>query len=125
MASLQQKIMISLNSAVLFFIVNYPNFFEKDFVCPKNIALIVNVIIFFGISFLTMGNSKINTGVKIKHSLYSSLIFYFISSPPLYALVGSVFGKLFSDSNGCGTVYGLLLHTVVYCCALVAVMYLP
>lgn len=123
MATFETKLSISMFSSVLFYFVNYP--FSPGVACPKHKQLISNMVIFFMLSFLTMSGSNVKTGTKIKHSLYSSLIFYFVSSPALYSLVGSVFGSSFSDQNGCGTLYGLMLHTVVYCCILVAVMYLP
>jgi hypothetical protein len=123
MATFEQKLSISMFSSVLFYFVNYP--FSPGVVCPKNKQLITNMVTFFMLSFLTMSGSNVKIGTKIKHSLYSSLIFYFVSSPALYSLVGSVLGSSFSDQNGCGTLYGLILHTVVYCCILVAVMYLP
>tara|TARA_B100000787_G_C16196693_1_gene301418 strand:+ start:2250 stop:2702 length:453 start_codon:yes stop_codon:yes gene_type:complete len=150
MATLNKKILISLNSAFLFVLVNHPKLLslgprtvgkvEKKFgitgnslgptnlnsvVCPTNIGLLLNALVFFSISYFSMGKAKINNGIKIKHALYGTLIFYLVSSPALYSVVGSIFGEAFSSKSGCPTLYGVLLHALVYFCLLVGVMYLP
>ncbi len=138
MASLQKKIMISLVSANLFLIINLINlpatynfmnkiglsFYNKATGCPTHIGLIHNALIFFIISYITMGNSA-SKGVKIKHSLYGTLIYYFVSSPALYSLMGKLLGNQIADVNGCPTTIGIILHSFVYFLILVAVMYLP
>ena len=72
-----------------------------------------------------MGNPRERTGIKLKHTLYGTLIFFLISSPAMYALINKVLGNQFADVNGCPTLMGVSLHAAVYCLALVAVMYLP
>lgn len=52
---------------------------------------------------------------KIIYSIQAALVFLVISSPFVYKLTDSLFGNLFKISvNGCPTIAGLLLHTVVY-----------
>ena len=134
MATFEQKLSISAGSAVLFALVNLPqvyqvtnNLLPLDLYangCPTNLGLVVHAIVFFVISYLTMGNSNIDNMIKIKHSLYGTLIFYLLSSPAVFALVGSVIPGV-ANAQGCPTLQGVLVHAVVYCMALVAVMYLP
>jgi len=52
---------------------------------------------------------------KILYSIQAALVFLVISSPFVYKLTDSLFGNIFDISvNGCPTIAGLLLHTVVY-----------
>jgi hypothetical protein len=137
MATLRQKVSISLNSALLFAFINLPQtyqftnnltnqqLFNTTTNCPTNLGLIVHAIAFFVITFLSMGCSTKNVGIKLKHTLYGTLIFYLVSSPALYSAVGSVLGRQFADINGCPTLAGIGLHSAVYFAILVGVMYLP
>jgi hypothetical protein len=52
---------------------------------------------------------------KFIYSLQAALVFLVISSPLMYKTVQMVFGKLFTVAvNGCPTIAGLLLHTLVF-----------
>lgn len=122
MATLQQKVQISLGSAVLFSIINLPQTYkltdsllpckliEKN--CPTHMGLFLHTVVFFLITLLTMGRVDLNT---LKNALYGTLIFFFLSSPTIYSLTG----------NSCPKIGGVLLHSVLYFVALVGVMYLP
>jgi hypothetical protein len=134
MATFTTKFVISLNSAFLFLLVNYPTFlfnllgdqfYNKGTKCPTQLGVITRALIFFAISYLSMSSSKVNTGIKLKHSLYGSLIFYLVSSPALYSVVASIVGNSIATTDGCPTNLGILVHSAVYCMLLVAVMYLP
>lgn len=52
---------------------------------------------------------------KIIYSLQAALLFLVIASPIMYRVVQAIFGRLFTVAvNGCPTVAGLFLHTVVF-----------
>jgi hypothetical protein len=137
MASLNTKIIISLKSSILFLIINLPQtyqvmnnlfgeiFYNKQSKCPTNWGLIIHTLIFFTITYIGMSSINISNGIKLKHSLYGTLIFYIISSPALFSVMGSLLGNWVSTSSGCPTLPGILLHSVIFCMALVGVMYLP
>ena len=133
MATLNTKIGISVTSAILFILVNSPlrqtklgdQFYNKNTKCPTHLGIITRALIFFAISFFTMGSSKERNGIKIKHSLYGTLIFYLVSSPALYSVVASIVGKSIATPDGCPTNLGIFVHSTIYCMILVAVMYLP
>ena len=133
MATLEKKLTISIGSAILFLGMNLPqtfkltskltnlNLFNFDSNCRTNLGIVIHFLLFFGVTFLTMSNSNTSTGVKLKHSIYGSLIFYLISSPAFY----SITNKLFNINNDCLNNINVVIHSVVYCLALVGVMYLP
>jgi hypothetical protein len=137
MTTFGKKLQISLISASLFAVVNLPqvykitnnliplNLYNNATSCPTNIGLIIHAIVFFVLTFLTMSNAKLDTGIKLKHTIYGTLIFYLLSSPALFSLVGSIMGKQIADVNGCPTMTGLMTHAVAYCGILIGVMYLP
>lgn len=51
----------------------------------------------------------------IMYSIQAALVFLVVSSPIVYNLVETIFGRLFTVAvKGCPTVSGLLLHTVVF-----------
>ena len=137
MVTLEEKFRISSSSALLSLIINLPqtyaltssilplNLVDPATGCPTPIGQLVHTLVFFAFTFLTMGNPYENTSVKVKHSLYGSLISFFLSSPAFYSLVNSLLGSQFSSTNGCPTLLGVIFSAVMYCLALVAVMYLP
>lgn len=136
MATFEQKLSISVGSAATFALVNLPQVYQftNSFIpglyntstrCPTNLGLIVHAIVFFVVTFLSMGKPREKTYIKLKHTIYGSLIFFFISNPATFAFVSSVLGRQFADANGCPTLLGIFLHAAVYCAALVGVMYLP
>jgi hypothetical protein len=71
-----------------------------------------------------MWNSNASTGLKVKYSIYGTLLFTLISSPAMYSLTSSVFGSAIANS-GCPTLTGIVIHSLVYCAALIGLMYLP
>jgi len=64
----------------------------------------------------TEQKNTLTLGEKIKISFYTSMIFFFVSSPLLYKLVQNFLGSMVdvSDDRGCPTNQGLLLHTAVF-----------
>ena len=135
MATLRKKMMISLFAANTCLLLNLPgtytflnktgiSFYNENTGCPTHIGLLLITVLFFILTYITMGSS-INKGIKIKHSLYGTLIFYLVSSPTLYAVMGSILGNKIANKEGCPTNIGILLHSFIYFLILVAVMYLP
>jgi hypothetical protein len=126
-----------MGSAALFTLINLPqtyklsnsilplDLYNSNTNCPTGTGLLVHAIVFFALSFLSMGNPSQDTGFKLRNAIYGTLIFFLISSPAIFSLVGSVLGNWVADTNGCPTTMGVCLHAVVYCVALVGVMYLP
>jgi hypothetical protein len=137
MPSFEQKLGISLGSAALFAVVNSPqlfkfvdntlplNVYNQGTNCPTNLGLIVHALVFFALSYFSMRGAYVSDGVKIKHSLYGTLIAFLVANPAMYSLTSSILGRWVASPSGCPTMAGLLLHAAVYCAALVAVMYLP
>jgi hypothetical protein len=135
MTTLEQKVNISLGSAMLFALLNLPvtykltdsffpyKLYNKSSGCPTHMGLLVHTVVFFVITYLTMGDAEKSD--KIRNSLYGTLIFFFISSPMMYSVVASIFGSKLASQMGCQTFSGVFLHAAVYFLALVAVMYLP
>ncbi len=134
MTTLEQKATISLGSALLFAIINLPQTYQltNSFLpgitmqngCPTSLGLLIHTLVFGLISFLTMGNVREQTWRKVKYSIYGTLIFFFLSSPTIYSLVGNLLGTT-SSAAGCPTITGVAVHAFVYFLALIGVMYLP
>jgi hypothetical protein len=137
MSTIKKKSLISLKIAILFGLVTLPivyksiktitniNTYDIQKNCPTNSGLLIVTILFFILTFLSMLFSPLSNGLKLKYSIYSSLIFFFLSSPVLYSQVASIFGNSIANVNGCPTIFGILLHSFVYFILLIAVMYLP
>lgn len=145
--NLIDKIKISIFSSIIFFIVNLPQVYKitNGFLgnkiydtltnCPTKLGLLAHSSAFFLLTFLSMllplfgKNDKKDDGKKlghkIKHSLYGTLIFFFLSSPAAFSIVGSFLGSQYSNKNGCPTLKGILLHSAIYCVSLILVMFLP
>jgi hypothetical protein len=134
MSTANQKLIISASSAFLFTLINSPqtykitnsltelNLYEN---CPTNIGIVIHTIIFFVLTFLSMTQANASIGTKLKHSIYGTLIFYIISSPPAFALLNTILGDEYADINGCPTIKGILLNALTYCSILFGIMYLP
>jgi hypothetical protein len=137
MTTLSAKISISFGSAVLFTLINLPqtykltnkilpfDLYNLSTNCPTHLGLLVHATVFFVLTYLSMGNSYINPGVKLKHTLYGTLIFFLLSSPAMFSLVGSVLGTQYASVSGCPTLIGVAFNAFLYCFFLIAVMYLP
>lgn len=141
MATLNQKLSISLASAGLFALVNLPctyNFtnklsndllkvslYDEEKRCPTNVGLVVHALVFLLLTYASMYKSNQPDGIKWKHSIYGALIFYLVSSPAVYSVVSKLFGDRFSTPDGCPKNEGILLHSLVYASVLLGVMYLP
>lgn len=136
MATFRQKLMISSSSAALFALVNLPQTYQltskiinlkllDNNNCPNITGFILHSIVFFIFTYLSMGNATLKIGIKLKHTIYATLIFYLISSPSFASFVNNLLGDTFFSKTGCPTKLGILLNSVIYCAALVGLMYLP
>lgn len=65
----------------------------------------------------------LSTGLKVKFSLYSTLLFFLVANPATYAFVNSIVGGV--AVGGCPTSFGLLLHSLVFFLLSYAIMTLP
>lgn len=66
--------------------------------------------------------SKLSNGLKFKYSLYSTFIFYILSSSQMYKITSKI---LPTSVDGCPTPFGLLVHSLVFLLVLYAIMSLP
>jgi len=134
MSSSEQKLAISIFSAALYSIINLKQTYKftdmilpwstENLGCPTAMGILTHSLVFFIISYISMWNIP-NKMVKIKHSLYGTLIFFFLSNPVFYKFLGKLFGGTVSSYLGCPTTFGILLTSFIYCIALLGVMYLP
>ena len=133
MSTFDQKLRISAGSGFVFFLMNHPSLltmlgpelYNSTTQCLTNRGVIVQVIIFAILTFLSMRGSYADTLTKISHTTYGALIFFFVSNPATYRVVSSILGENLVNANGCPTTQGIFLHTLVYIAALVGVMYFP
>ena len=126
MSTLQAKLLISAGSALLFNIVKLPetNRLITGSLCPTDKGILIGVLIFFIITYLSMWSSPQSSGLKLKFTIYGTLLFFLISSPVMFSLTRSLFGNSLTDSSGCPTNTGVIIHSLVYMLALVGLMYL-
>ena len=67
-----------------------------------------------------------NIGLKAKYSFYSALVFFLVANPEMYRVVQKVVGGLVTVAvEGCPTPVGLLVHTVLFFCVILALMMFP
>lgn len=139
MTTFQKKLQISIGSAALFTLVNLPQVYKLGnnilplttynnlTKCPTNAGILLHTIVFFIGTYISMMGSSGESWLKLKNTIYSTLIFYMLSSPPVFSLINQFIGKVIpsAGSGGCPTIIGVLLLAVIYCFALIGVMYLP
>ena len=119
MSTLEGKVLISLNSALLFLLMNLPKTYKilSNNECPTNKSRLVHTFLFATFTFLSMVGSNSEVGIKLKHTIYGTLIYYLVSSPAIYSLTSCNY-KCPQDKN-------VYLHSFVYFLSLIGVMYLP
>ena len=130
MATLEQKVKISLGSTGLFFLLNSPNSYKfvsnilntnlVEDNCPNHLGIFINTLIFFVFTYISMGDPFENSLFKLKNTTYGSLIYFLISSPTIYYLSNKMLN--FKD---CRNTVSLLVHSAIYFIILVGVMYFP
>jgi ABC-type sulfate transport system permease component len=154
MSTFLHKTEISMIVSLIFVLVSLPEtykltnkyimpniLFDQMTNCPTALGQLIHTavfafIVFFQMFIKTLSGYSVNGnkstqdaqksfGIKIKHTLYASLIFFFISSPTLYKLTNEFISNKISSLDGCPTNFGIGLHSIVYCIFLISVMYLP
>ena len=130
MTTLEQKVKISLGSTGLFFLLNSSNsfnfmskFFSLNLIennCPTHLGIFVNTLLFFIITYLSMGDPFKNRLFKLKNTTYGTLIYFMISSQTLYYLTNKML-----NINECRSIVSLMIHSAVYFMLLVGIMYFP
>ena len=65
----------------------------------------------------------LSVGLKVKFSLYSTLLFFLVANPLTYKVVNSIVGGV--AVGGCPTAFGLFLHSIVFFGLSYAIMTLP
>ncbi len=135
MATFQEKVMISAKVGGIFALVSLPQvygvtnriipgLYDTGRNCPTYKGLLLHTLVFFVLTYLSMTGYPKPAGLKAKYSFYSSLIYFFLASPTMYQLTGQLFGRQIAV-NGCPTMMGIMLHSLVYVAALTGVMYFP
>ena len=69
---------------------------------------------------------QLNLGLKAKYAFYSTLIFFLIANPETYKLTEQIFGRFLTIAiNGCPSVSGFFLHTILFFFVLWGLMLFP
>lgn len=129
MATPNRKLQISLGSGVLFALMNFPLsssplFYNQETNCPTHLGIALRTIAFFTLTFLSMNKSNLLPLKKLDHTIYGTLLYFFISNPSTYKITSSLLGSWISDPTGCPTIQGIALHTTVYIAILFGIMFL-
>jgi hypothetical protein len=69
-----------------------------------------------------------NILLKAKYSFYSTLVFFLIANPETYKIVEKLFGSwvgTMASPSGCATPLGLVVHSIVFFCVMLALMMFP
>jgi hypothetical protein len=134
------KLKISLRVALIFMVVSLPYTykFTNNYIntttnnCPTALGKLAHGIVFFVLNIAMMKYynyqrpecDKKPFGVMLKYSYYGTLIAYLLADNDIYKLSNSVIGGV-SDNNGCPTIKGVAIHSLVYSLVLTGVMYFP
>jgi hypothetical protein len=66
---------------------------------------------------------SLSTGLKIKFSFYSALIFFLVANPVTFRFMNDLIPGV--ANNGCPTAFGFVLHTIVFFALSFFIMTLP
>ena len=135
MATLEQKLQISLISAGLFVLLNLPQTYDvtnkllsglvgplASGGCPTMVGLLIHAVVFYMGTRLMMKGSYTSEHLKHKRSLITTLIFVLLSSPMAFRLVRSLLGSSIASATGCPTMQGILVHGAVHAAVLLLLM---
>ena len=115
------KSWISLKSALLFALASLYGVTT----CPTDQKHLINTALFFVLTYISMMGSDLCPKLKLKYSIYATLLFFFFSSALMYKLTNSLSGVVSLDMFGCPTPVAVAIHAVVYGVALYLMMGLP
>jgi hypothetical protein len=122
------KLFWSFISAATFIIVSLPQIYLQSPTesSPAPSSRLIYGMLFFLVTFLTMKlfSSSNSNGAMVKYSLYSTLLFLFVSSSEMYKLTGNVISGV-STASGSPETKGIILHAVVYMVLLLLIMHIP
>jgi hypothetical protein len=135
MSTFENKLKISASSGAILGLINLPQTYKfinnilpiKTIAksgCPNHLGQLFHILVFAVSSYFSMPKKEDNK-IKLKYTIYASLMAFFLMSPAMFKLTGSILGSSISNSDGCPSLTGLLLHVVVYIGSLVGLMYLP
>lgn len=65
----------------------------------------------------------LSTGLKVKFSFWSAMIFFLVANPITFRFVNSIIPGVAKD--GCPTAFGFMLHTFVFFLISFFIMLLP
>ena len=123
MATLKDKLSISLGSGALLLLLNTTMAYKLSGYtvnnCPTLMGRYIHLLLFVAISYLTMPKDKPE---KVKYSWYAFLIAFYVFSPQIITIVNSIINS--TTQNGCLTPMGTVVHVLLYVAFLVGVMYL-
>lgn len=135
MATLEQKLAVSLMSAGIFVLLNLPQTYgvTNKFLsgitgplatggCPTMVGLLLHAVVFYILTRLMMKKSYCADSIKHKRALIGTIIFVLLSSPAAFRLVRSIVGTSIASTTGCPTTQGILVHGAVYAAVLVLLM---
>ncbi len=66
---------------------------------------------------------SLSTGLKIKFSFYSALLFFLVANPLMFQVTNRILPGV--AVNGCPTAFGFVLHTIVFFALSFFIMTLP
>lgn len=108
--------------------------------CPSYKSKLLHTLIFAILAVSMMKympklKSDLSDGLIVKYAVYSTLLYFLLSSSEVYRLTDSVLGGLtqqlpkigqrLCDNTGCPTLTGVVLHTVAYVALLFGMMHMP
>jgi hypothetical protein len=82
-------------------------------------------LLFALIALLAHTSNSVNISIKLKHTLYGTLLFYLISNSELYQITNKILYNNILGIDNCPTNVGIIIHSIIYIIALVIMMYLP
>jgi hypothetical protein len=119
--------------AAMFMLMSLPQIYGKtnpllndDGSCPTYKSKLLHTLAFFALVVLVMkyvGKSDKPLALLCKYALFGSLLFFVMSSSEAYKFTNSFHAGL--ADNGCPSMTGIIVHTVLFGAALFGMMHLP